>query len=207
MAGPSSALAYPAAKVARSFVQVFPSASEGYPGRTLHAPSWRGRQDPPRNLWPGPSAPVSRRLARALFVLCQPQEALQQVRPPDRPHQEEPHRDGPHDRGDDEPRLFQDAEVVPDGVDRPDDKEHGEEHRGEDGRAPVRADLLAPAEEEAAGRLQEEYEEHGRPGDEDGEAALRRNGGDDVLVPLAPEGDSGVGLVGSTERVGDVAGV
>lgn len=56
-------------------------------------------------------------------------------------------------------------------------------------------DLFAPAEEEAAGRPQEQDEEAGDPGDEDGEAALGRDGGDDVLVVLAPEGYPGVRLV------------
>ncbi len=55
-------------------------------------------------------------------------------------------------------------------------------------------------------RLQEQDEEDGGPGDEDGEAALGRDSGDDALVSLAPEGDSGVGLVGLMELVGDAVG-
>ncbi len=55
------------------------------------------------------------------------------------------------------------------------------------------------------GWFQEQDEEDGGPGDEDGEAPLRRDGGRDVLVPLAPEGGPGVRLVGLTNLLGDVA--
>ena len=58
----------------------------------------------------------------ASFGLVQPQEAVQQVRSPNGPKQKEPDRDRPHDRSGDEPGLHQDAEVVPERIDCPDDR-------------------------------------------------------------------------------------
>ena len=63
------------------------------------------------------SAPPGFR-TEASFGLVQPQEAVQQVRSPNSPKQKEPDHDRPHDRNGDEPGLHQDAEVVPDPMDR-----------------------------------------------------------------------------------------
>jgi hypothetical protein len=55
-------------------------------------------------------------LRKASLVPVQPQEAVQQVRPPDSPDQEEPQDDRSQDRGRDEPGFRQDAEVVPERI-------------------------------------------------------------------------------------------